>query len=150
MSDRQVHLNGEHIPVIKISWKEMVRKELEFYLFRLSEIQKQKGTWVVPLNHIVHHKDGALTQHSSWARQDCIDNQLTVPINFATEQQIKEGNNFELNNSEKIEYKITINSKMPADIISPYAHHLPTRHLMSGEFAEHNHEYYFWCPKINI
>ena len=133
------------------TWDEAFSSELVYYLEKLNKLYRQNGTWIIPIDHVAHYKDATLTQYSSWAVKDCIDETLILSEEIAEKKKIRNGQNFILKlNSDPINFKIQIKKKIAPDKLICYAHYLPIRKKIPGEFAPHNLEYYFWCPKINF
>jgi hypothetical protein len=101
---------------------------------------------------MAHYKDAQLTQYSSWAQRECIDDQLTIPAELARQRGIKNNQFIFIKGKrhQQVEFKINIGLHLPSDRLVAYAHYLPVRKMMNGEFAGHNQEYYFWCPKIQL
>jgi hypothetical protein len=150
-AENQISLKGLEIPKHASSWEVNLNKEIIHYLKIFEELNKTEGIWLIPYDHIAHYKDAQLTQYSSWAHRDCIDEQLTIPVEVARQQGIK--NNqfiFVKKNKQQIEFKASIGLHLPNDRTVAYAHYLPVRNMIPGEIAGHNKEYYFWCPKIQL
>ncbi len=87
MVENKLSLKVSDLPRNTNSWNENLQQEIEYYVKKLKELSQQDGNWLIPYEHIVHYKDAHLTQYSSWAKRDCIDEQLTIPAELrATER----------------------------------------------------------------
>jgi Molybdopterin oxidoreductase Fe4S4 domain len=150
-AEKQISLKSSGLPKHTTSWDKNTEKEMAHYVKIFEELGREDGTWLIPYEHMAHYKDAQLTQYSSWAQRECIDEQLTIPTEIARQWGIKNNQAvFIKGKRNKEEFKANIGIHLPPDRLVAYAHYLPVRKMMNGEFASHNQEYYFWCPKIQF
>jgi predicted molibdopterin-dependent oxidoreductase YjgC len=148
-SEQKIELNSNRTSTPHSDWDKMLPAEMDYYLNKLKELNEIKGIWVIPTEHMTHYKDASLTQYSSWAKRDCMDEELLVPANVAQSESIKNQTDISLQiNKRDIPFRVKISQKLVDNIVVGHAHYSPLRQALPGEFAPHNHEYYFWCPKI--
>ncbi|MCK5453511.1 MAG: hypothetical protein KAJ16_04070 [Calditrichia bacterium] len=150
-SEQKVSLNSNGKINHHSDWEEMLPVEIEYYLNKLKELNEIKGLWLVPTEHMTHYKDASLTQYSSWAKRDCIDEELLIPAKIAQSGNFKNHQDISLNiNKNDIPFRVKISQKLADTMLVGHAHYSPLRQALPGEFAPHNQEYYFWCPKISV
>lgn len=151
MTERNIKFRTINPSPATQEWNETFNSEVQYYLKKLNQIYNQKGTWIIPNEHVAHFKDGSLTQYSSWAKKDCICETLIISEETAKKRKIHDGQYFNLNfKGKRIIFKVQTNKKISPDKLICYAHYLPFRKKIPGEFASHNSEYYFWCPKVSL
>ncbi|GAB4380974.1 MAG: hypothetical protein Kow0042_31380 [Calditrichia bacterium] len=151
LSDEKVSIRSDSLPTHSSDWKTTVESELEYYRSKIAAYDGKTGVWMVPEPHVAHFEDAFLSRYSSWARLDCADNQVLLPAGIAQKLNLKESDVMSIQNKEhQAVFQISIRKKNPENVIIPFAHYTPVRRMMEGEFAPHNREYYFWCPKINL
>ncbi len=131
-------------------WQQAFLAEWEFYLEKLRQLQSQSGAWLIPQEHVAHHEDGALTRYSSWAEKDCQNNRLVLSANLARHLSLSENQPVVLPGVEGQEFQVAVEKSQCDDRFIGYAHYPPIRRSLKGEFAKHNHHYYFWCPRIEV
>jgi hypothetical protein len=147
------HVNFEisNLPRYTQDWEENLDEEISYYLEKLKEITVEEGIWLIPAEHIAHYKDAQLTRHSSWAKKDCIDEQFSIPLSLSQNMKLKNKQYYHVNyHRNQLPFRVHIHSQLPDDRIIAYGHYPAVRRILPSEFAAHNKEYYFWCPKINI
>ncbi len=149
--ENKLSLSVTDLPRNVNTWNENLQQEITYYVKKLKELSQQEGLWLIPYDHIVHYKDAQLTQYSSWAKKDCVDERLTIPDEVGKQKKIN-NDQFTIMKWKKqsIEFKINYGFHLPSDRVIAYAHYSPVRRLIEGEFAEHNKEYYFWCPRVQL
>lgn len=153
ITEQKVNLKqeGESIPGDERGYREKLETELTYYREQLRKLDEEKGYWVVPTDHVAHYKDGELTRLSSWARKVCVDEELMIPAPTASQFGIKDGNYFTVEyQGQKILFKAQWRKSLPESVVIPNAHYPSVRKIMESEFADHNREYYFFCPRIEI
>ncbi len=147
------HINFEisNLPKYTQDWEENLDEEISYYLGKLKEITAGEGIWLIPAEHVAHYKDAQLTRHSSWAKKDCIDEQFSIPVSLSEKMRLKNKQYYNVDYlRDQIPFRVHINNQLPDDRLIAFAHYTPVRTIIPSEFAPHNKEYYFWCPKINI
>jgi hypothetical protein len=149
-SEQKVLLNSDGINKHHLDWEGMLSAEFDYLLNKIRELDENKGIWLIPTEHMTHYEDASLTQYSSWAKRDCIDKEILVPVKIAQSGKIKNQAEIKLNmNKKDIPFRVKISQKLSENMLLGYAHYSPLRQELPGEFAPHNQEYYFWCPKIS-
>jgi hypothetical protein len=150
-SELEVSLGSRKISAQKLSWDELLRGEIEYYINKVKEINYEAGLWLIPAEHIAHYKDAHLTQYSSWANRDCINDQLIVPQQIAKQHNLREHDQIFIQvNQEQLPFQIKIGQRISDKNLLGYAHYSPLRQALPGEFSPFNKEYYFWCSKVSI
>ena len=153
ITEQKVNLkqNNKSIPADERNYREKLKAELNFYQEELRKLNQKKGFWVVPADQVAHYKDGELTRFSSWAQKICNDEEIAMPVNLAAPSEVREGSHFSIEyRGKKVLFKAQYRKNLPEDVVMPNAHYPPVRTMMEGKFAEHNKEYYFFCPHIEI
>jgi len=153
ITEQKVNLkqDSQSIPGDERSYREKLEAELNYYQDRLHKLDDEKGYWMVPTDHVAHYKDGELTRLSSWVQKICTDQELMMPAAIAGQLGIKDGNYLSVEHQgQKILFKAQWRKSLPESVVIPNAHYPSVRKMMEAEFAEHNREYYFFCPHIVI
>ncbi|MBN2367019.1 MAG: hypothetical protein JXL67_12690 [Calditrichaeota bacterium] len=149
--EEKINLEISGLPRYTSDWEENLDEEINYYTSKLEEITREEGIWLIPTDHIVHYKDAQLTRHSSWAAKECVDEEIALPSSLAARARLKNGQYYHADyNLTSIPFKTKINNLLPGDRLIGYGHSPNIRKIIPSEFADHNREYYFWCPKINI
>lgn len=151
ITENKISFESNNIKKIEKSWKENLKQELSYYFLKLNELSASKGLWLIPNEHVAHYKDGDLTSHSSWAQKTCVDDTLTIPVKIAKNENLKPNQHFNVQyRTTQLLFKTNFSKDLSEDKVIAFSHYLPVRKNIYSEFADHNKEYYFWCPKINF
>lgn len=133
------------------NWKTNFHKEWVYYLHKIQTMSSSEGRWLIPNEHVAHYKDADLTHHSSWAKKACMDEMIDLPLEVAKKHKIINRQKVHINlQNEKVKFIANLSKELPEDRLVAFAHYPPVRKILDSEFAEHNNEYYFWCPKVNL
>ena len=123
----------------------------QLFQFKIQQLKLNNKLWLIPIDHIAHYKDASLTKHSTWAQRDCYDDTIRISQENAAKAKIKDNKYLQLNqNGNKCLFKTKIVKQISNNKLAAYSHYLPLRKVIPGEFAEHNKEYYFWCPQVEL
>jgi hypothetical protein len=107
--------------------------------------------WLIPIDHIAHYKVASLSKYSTWAQRDCFDDTFRISQDIAAKSRLKDNKYFHLKqNGTKCRFKARIIKQISNNKLAAYSHYLPLRKIIPSEFAEHNKEYYFWCPQVEL
>lgn len=148
LTEKNVIISGESTPSNGKDWKENLETEWEILLNRLNK-STDDAAWMVPVDHVSHYRDGFLSENASWTKKDCIDETLLLNDQDAGKFDAENGRYFNLPfGNRKIMFKAKLSSAQPENIISPFGHYSPARKLFETEFAAHNQELYYWCPRL--
>jgi anaerobic selenocysteine-containing dehydrogenase len=136
---------------LNTDWKTNFQQEWFYYLRKIQNLSSSEGQWLIPTEHVAHYKDGDLTRHSSWAKKACIDEMIDLPWEVANKLKISNKQRFHIKlGNEKVKFVANLSKELPEDRLVAFAHYSPVRKILDSEFAKHNNEYYFWCPKIHL
>jgi hypothetical protein len=150
-SEQKLSLETKKEKISDKTWQENLRQEIAYYTGKIEDMLALEGQWLIPSEHIAHYKDAQLTRHSSWAKKDCVDENLKVSVEISRKHHLKSGQAVQLNiNNQQMDFRVDVNSALSPNRSVGNAHYLPLRSGLPGEFADHNNEYYFWCPKYSL
>ncbi len=149
LSEKNITLAGNGVEPYRKDWTTALQEEFSYYRQQLERQTAAPGKWLIPADHQIHYGDGQLTQFSSWAAVEHENKQMKLSAEEAAALKVENERYFNItHNGKRIVFKSQIDENLPPNVLVPNSHYLPVRRMMSGEFAEHNREYYFWCPKI--
>jgi len=151
LTEQRLSLSSDDVEIPEEKWDEKAGAELSYYLEQLDEMQNADGKWVVPTDHVAHYRDGELTRLASWAQRDCMDSLMQIPPDDARAAGVQNGQILGIEKDEMQEsFKAEFNNTLPPNVLVPYSHYRPVNQLMDGQFAAHNLEYYFFCPRVQV
>jgi len=150
-NERKVTFDTREVTTPHTSWSEILNAELQYYSGKLKEFNDLDGLWLIPAEHMAHYKDAGLTQYSSWAKKDCIDEHLFVSHKTAAKSKLKDRADLSLKiNNKEISFRVKISQKLGKNTLVGYSHYSPLRRALPAEFSTYNQEYYFWCPRVSL
>jgi hypothetical protein len=150
-SEQEIAFDSSSEPQSEAEWDKVLAQEISYYTKTIKKLLPMPGQWLIPQEHVTHYKDAQLTRHSSWAKKDCLDDSLNISVAQSRKFDLKNMRTVHItSNSKQIKFQVKINQALKADRAVGNAHYLPLRQALPGEFAHHNKEYYFWCPKFSI
>jgi len=151
MTEKKLSINEAPLPTSSSDWLENLKAELAYYLEKLSQFGSKNGFLMIPAEHVSHHEDAFLSRFSSWAVKTCQDEEIQIPVEAAKSYRLHQGQFFSIKlKTKKALFRVKTSKSIPPNVVVPYAHYSPARSLMEGEFATHNKQYYFWCPRVQL